>query len=85
VRHELSHSGQFVPLGSLHLSAGTHLVRLRYDEPALRPGTTGAPFELGPLVLARDTINEPVRRLPPRQARDLCNERLDWVEALKSG
>jgi hypothetical protein len=82
LRHELSHAGQFVPLGSLPLSRGRHMVTLRYDEPVMRPGSGGPPFELGPLVLARDTIDAPVLRLPARRARSLCGRRLDWVEAL---
>jgi hypothetical protein len=80
--HNLSHAGQFVPLGTLPLNAGTHQVRLRYGEPVLRPGTGGTPFALGPLVLAREGI-EPVLRLPARRAQDLCGDRLDWVEALR--
>ena len=82
-RHELSHAGQFVPLGSISLQTGTHSVRLRYREPVLRPGTRGTPFPLGPLVLARDTIDAPVKRLPVSRARELCGRQLDWVEALR--
>jgi hypothetical protein len=81
-RHNLSHSGQFVPLGTAPLSAGTHEVRLRYREPVLRPGSGGAPFAMGPLVLAREGVGDQVLRLPAGQARDLCGARLDWVEAL---
>jgi hypothetical protein len=85
LRHELSHAGQFVPLSNLRLEAGTHAVTLRYSEPVLRPGTSGAPFPLGPLVLARDTIDTPVTQLPAKRASELCGRQLDWVEALGNG
>jgi hypothetical protein len=83
VRHRLNHAGQFVPLGNVALGAGTHAVTLRYEEPLLRPGSGGTPFPLGPLVLAGETINAPVLRVPAQRARDLCGKTLDWVEALR--
>jgi hypothetical protein len=82
-RHELSHAGQFVPLGSLDLEPGTHTVTLRYGEPVSRPGTRGEPFLLGPLVLAKDTIDAPVIRLAADRAIELCGRRLDWVEIVE--
>jgi hypothetical protein len=83
VRHQLNHAGQFVPLGNVALDAGPHAVTLRYEESSLRPGSGGTPFPLGPLALARDTINSPVLRVPSQRARDLCGKTLDWVEALR--
>jgi hypothetical protein len=83
LRHELSHAGQFVPLGSLDIEPGTHTITLRYTEPVVRPGTRGAPFPLGPLVLAKDTIRAPVIRLAADRANELCGRRLDWVEVVE--
>jgi hypothetical protein len=83
VRHQLNHNGQFVPLGNVTLDAGPHTVTLRYEEQLLRPGSGGSPFPLGPLVLAKDTIDSPVLHVPTQRARELCGKKLDWVEALR--
>jgi hypothetical protein len=82
-RHELSHAGHFIPLGTVPLKDGEHTITLRYTEPASRPGTRGAPFPLGPIVLARDTIDAPLIRVPAARARELCGRPLDWVEAIE--
>jgi hypothetical protein len=82
-RHELSHAGQFLPLGSIPLDTGTHSITLRYEQPSTRPGTGGEPFRLGPLALARDTINAPVKSRSANRAVELCRGRLDWIEALR--
>jgi hypothetical protein len=81
-RHELSHSGHFVPLAELELGRGAHELTLRYGEADLHPGSSGPPFPFGPLVLAADTIDTPLTEVPARHARALCGKRLDWVEAL---
>ena len=51
-RHQLSHSGQYLPLGETPLTTGVHRVRLRYGDEDLHPGSGDPPFYLGPLVLA---------------------------------
>jgi len=83
-RHELSHTGQYVPLASEQLERGEHRIALRYDEKDLRPGSGGDPFPFGPLALSRSTADRSVTFLPPENARSLCGQRLDWVEALRS-
>jgi hypothetical protein len=50
--HELGYGGQYVPLGRVRLAAGTHSVTLDVDEPALQPGSGGAPSPIGPLALS---------------------------------
>jgi hypothetical protein len=80
-RDELSHSGQYLPLGQTPLTAGVHRITLRYGGAGLHPGSGDPPFYLGPLVLARP-LNAQVRYVSPRRARSLCGERLDWVEAV---
>jgi len=82
-RHELSHAGQYVPFGRLGLAAGIHDVSLRYGGPGLHPGSGGKPEPLGPLVLSRQTADRPVFSVPLARARDLCGQRLDWIEAVK--
>ena len=81
-RDQLSHSGQYIPLGEFPLSAGVHRVALRYGGEDLHPGSGEPPFYLGPLVLARPETAQ-VRLVSPRDARSLCGRRLDWVEALR--
>jgi hypothetical protein len=81
-RNELSHGSQFVPLGSVELTAATHEVRLSYGGEDLRPGSDGPPMPLGPLVLSTATADRPVEYLPSTNAGSLCGQRLDWIEAL---
>jgi hypothetical protein len=81
-RHQLSHSGQYLPLGETELTAGVHRVRLRYGDEDVHPGSGDPPFYLGPLVLATPGGSS-VRFVSPRDARSLCDKRLDWVDALR--
>jgi hypothetical protein len=77
VRHELSHSGQWLRLRALSLPAGAATVRLTYDGEL--------PTDLGPLALtpAEADDAQPVVRVAPADAGRLCDgRRLDWVEAL---
>ncbi len=80
-RNELSHSGQYLPLGATRLTAGVHRVTLRFGKADLHPGSGEPPFYLGPLVLAPPTETS-VRLVSRRDARSLCGKRLDWIEAL---
>ena len=81
-RHELSHSGQYLPLGEADLTTGVHRITLRYGDADLHPGSGEPPFYLGPLVLAAPAKTS-VRYLKPSAARSLCDKRLDWIEALR--
>jgi hypothetical protein len=51
-RHQLSHGGQYVQLAQVALEAGAHAVELRRRTSALRPGSGGRPWPLGPLALS---------------------------------
>jgi hypothetical protein len=82
-RHDLSHAGQWVPMGSALLQAGSHNVKLDYKEGGLQPGSAGEAFPLGPFALAQESVSAPVSYLPARRATTLCGKRLDWVEALR--
>ena len=81
-RHELSHSGQYLPLGEAPLTAGVHRVTLRYGDADLHPGSGDPPFYLGPLVVAAEPETS-IRYVEPDRARTLCGMRLDWIEALR--
>jgi hypothetical protein len=80
-RDELSHEGQYIPLGEKLLTAGVHRVTLRYGGADLHPGSGEPPFYLGPLVLAKPSETT-LRYVNPRDARSLCGRRFDWIEAV---
>lgn len=81
-RGHLNNFGQYTQLGAATLSAGAHTVTLAYSGPDLRPGSGGAQFAMGPLVLSTKTAVLPVTYLQPSRARSLCGKNLDWIEAL---
>jgi hypothetical protein len=81
-RDELSHTGQYTPLGNLHLRAGRHEVELRYDEDDVRPGSGAPEIAMGPLFFARESP-QAVELVAPSDAESLCGTRLDWIEAVK--
>ena len=81
-RNRLSHAGEYVPMGTLDLSAGAHSIVLRYGGADLHPGSDGEAFPIGPLVLSLTTADSPVIYVSPGRARSLCGKRLDWIEAL---
>ena len=82
IRNQLNNGDQYTPIGSAELSPGSHSVTLRYRGPDLLPGSAGAQFPIGPLVLSTTTADLPVRYVRPADARSLCGRNLDWVEAL---
>jgi hypothetical protein len=83
VRDQLNEASQFLYFGRVPLAAGPHEVELVLDDQTLAPGSGGPPEPVGPLVLS-PAANEdpPVRELPAARAEELCDQRLDWVEAL---
>jgi hypothetical protein len=83
-RNQLSHAGGFEPFGEASLSRGSHRVTVNYGEADLRPGSDGDPFPLGPFVLSRSTADRPLIVVRPRDARELCTKRLDWIELVRS-
>ena len=82
-RHELNWPGLYTDLGSTRLSAGEHLVRIRYETGGWRPGSGGTPYSFGPAALSLVDSREPVTRTSPGDARSLCGRALDWVEAVR--
>jgi hypothetical protein len=81
-RHLLSHGGEYVRFGQTELGPGRHRLTLRYEEGGLHPGSAGGGFPIGPVVLAAPATDRPVQIVDPADARSLCGQRLDWVEAL---
>jgi hypothetical protein len=81
-RGQLEETAQLVPLGSARLRAGAHSVELRYDGSSWRPGSRGAAFLLGPLVVGPPATAATLLTVGPAAAASLCNRPLDWVEAV---
>jgi hypothetical protein len=83
MRHWINNAGQYTPFGSAVLTHGAHRVVLEYDGSDLHPGSGGAQFGLGPLVLSRDDDDAPVAIVRSADATTLCGRNLDWIEALE--
>ncbi|HWE81002.1 MAG TPA: hypothetical protein VG265_05100, partial [Gaiellaceae bacterium] len=81
-RQQLNHPGDDTLLGYVRLTAGPHVVTLDYSAANDAPGSGGAPFALGPLVVARVTDQLPVEYVKPSAALSLCGKPLDWIEAV---
>ncbi len=81
-RTELNWPGLYTDLGSVELGTGTHTVALSYDTGGWHPGSGAEPFAFGPLTLSREDAREAVLRLRPSEARSLCGQPLDWIEAV---
>jgi hypothetical protein len=80
-RHALNNAGQYERIGSVALTPGRHRLTLRYSGPDAHPGSGGAPFALGPVVIEPEN---PARMVsaPATRAGSLCGRRLDWIEAV---
>ncbi len=83
LREELNWPGLSTDLGSVPLTAGSHLVAVRYQPGGWHPGSGGTPFAFGPAALRLVDAREPVLHVAPAQADSLCGRQLDWVEALR--
>ncbi len=81
MRDELDWPGLYTDLGTIPLSAGEHLVRIRYETGGWHPGSGGRPYSFGPVALSRVDAREPVETAS--EPRSLCGRRLDWVEAVR--
>jgi hypothetical protein len=82
-REELNWPGLYTELGRTRLSAGQHVVTIRYAPGGWHPGSGAAPYSFGPVALSPADDREPFRTVPVSKARSLCGQRLDWVEALR--
>ena len=82
-RNELSNTGQWVPFGTLSLTAGQHAITLTYNGSTLLPGSGGQPFAIGPLAFSPTDSADRIESIQPSDAKVLCGQSLDWVEAVK--
>jgi hypothetical protein len=83
-RSRLNNDAQFIELDRAQLAVGTQPVEVTYEQGGLpRPGTGAYPLSLGPVMLTPSDYDESVTNLPASQFRELCGQRLDWIEALR--
>jgi hypothetical protein len=80
--HGVNNVGQWLPVGEVRLSTGTHAVSLSRAGGNLEPGD-GYIGELGPLVLEPAGSGPALERFEPDQARALCGRAWDWIELVR--
>ena len=83
----VNESGDWTPLGTVRVGAGTHRITLTYGDAQLEPGSggggrAGPSLPVGPLAVAPVTAGLPVTYVPLARARALCGRPWDWIEAL---
>ena len=84
-RHRLNETGQYTLLATIPFHRGSHRLVLEVGGAGLHPGSGGAVFALGPLVLHAVPDRERLVEVRPAGAGSLCRRKLDWVEALAPG
>ena len=80
--YHLNNYAQYIPLGPVDLPAGEHTAAIGYEHNPIAPGGGEGAAAVGPLILARDDIDAPVRYFPAERAEELCGKRWDWIEAI---
>jgi hypothetical protein len=81
---ELNNDAQFIRLDKVELGAGPQPVELTYRQNGLpAPGTGAYPLSVGPIMLTPAGYEESVTSLPASRFREFCDQRLDWVAAIR--
>ena len=88
VAYEPGNAGQYLPLGTVDLGAGSHGVEIERGGGDLRPGNGGGyisnVLHIGPLVFSPpENEDRRVRWAEPREAETLCGRRVDWIELVR--
>lgn len=84
MRQFLNNSGEYVPFGTVHLTAGTHTISMTFHGADLHPGSGGPAQPIGPLALTdQDAAAARVSYFPADQADHLCGRAWDWIEAVQ--
>jgi len=84
IRNRLNNNAQYIEFDRTELAAGEQEFKMTYEKGGvLRPAVGGYPFGLGPVVVSPVQDQAPVVSVPASQARELCGQRLDWIEALQ--
>jgi hypothetical protein len=85
IRRIHSYADQYLELGSRHLDAGVHRIRVSKPGGGWEPGNaSGEEVPVGPIILVRPRPL-PVRTAPVRDAFDVCTRgHLDWMELVRA-
>lgn len=84
IRNRLNNNAQYIQFDTTELTEGEHSIEMTYEKGGpLRPAVGGYPFGLGPVVVSPVDDQAQVISLPASQARQLCGQRLDWIEAVR--
>lgn len=82
-RNRINNNLGFIELDTRDFTAGEKKLSMTFEKGGVfRPATGGYPFALGPVVLAPSGDQQLVTKVPASQFRQLCGQRLDWLEAL---
>jgi hypothetical protein len=81
-RHHLNTVGNYIPLGSTDLAAGSHNLMLSFGSADLHPGSAGIDGPLGPLIIAERIVPPPLTTVSPSEAAALCGQAWDWIEVV---
>ena len=81
--NRLNNLGQYIEAGSAELTAGAHELILENELSSIAPSDGADPDPLGPVILAIDDIDSPVRYFSADDADQLCGKRWDWIEVIR--
>jgi hypothetical protein len=82
---QLANAQEYVDLGRVELTRGSHRLAMHYDSEDLAPGTATPeelPYPSLPFVLSSTPDDPGIAYLEPGDARELCGQRLDWIEVV---
>lgn len=80
-RHLLNNEGLYVGFGSIATTAGRHELALEVAGADLHPGSAPDGSSLGRMVLRREPPADAIHVVPAADARNLCGNSWDWIEA----
>ena len=85
VANEISDINGYVPVATIHLTAGVHTFTFRYPKAGIGPGAGDNQFtELDEVALQPTAPAPQMLTVPAAQAQTLCGKSLDWIELVKN-
>ena len=85
VANEISDINGYVPVATIHLTAGVHTFKFIYPTAGIGPGAGDNTFtELDEVALQPESPAPQMLTVPASQAASLCGKSLDWIELVKN-
>jgi hypothetical protein len=85
VANQISDINGYVPVATIHLTAGVHTFTFRYPKAGIGPGSGDNQYtELDEVALDPTTPAPQMLTVPATQASTLCGTSLDWIELVKN-